>query len=156
MILGQPWTVVAAAAILVVALIASVITDLRSRLILDVVTLPALGGVLLLATIAGGRPALLNAIGGGACLWLPLFLCSLPKRPWIGEGDAKLMAVVGAVAGWPTALVVLFWVSIAGGVQALLAILWARLAGSERPAHVPYGVAIAAGTVGAFLWLGAK
>jgi Flp pilus assembly protein protease CpaA len=149
---GLPATSVAALAILALALAVSVVTDLRDRLILDVVTFPALAIELLLAAVAGGRPGLWTAIGGVALLWLPLYLCSLPRRPWMGEGDAKLMAVVGAVAGWPGAVNVLFWVSVAGGVQAVLALAWARVTGQPRPDYVPYGVAVAAGSVCAFLF----
>ncbi len=125
----------------------SLYTDLRHRLILDVVTAPALLAELLLLGQAGGREQLYSSLIGMAVLFVPLLLSSLPKRPLIGEGDAKLMAVVGAAAGWPSALLVLFWVSVAGGVQAAAALAWARMRGGEKPEYVPYGVAIAAGTV---------
>ena len=144
---GIPWPVTASLAVLGLCLAISVYTDLRWRLILDVVTAPALLLELLLLGQAGGKEQLYSSLAGMAALFLPLFLSSLPKRPLIGEGDAKLMAVVGAAAGWPSALLVLFWVSVAGGVQAAAALAWARVRRQEKPEYVPYGVAIAAGTV---------
>ena len=140
-----PWLGGVSLAVLALCLAISVYTDLRWRLILDVVTAPALLLELLLLGLAGGHEQLVSSLTGTAVLFVPLFLASLPKRPLIGEGDAKLMAVVGAAAGWPSALLVLFWVSIAGGVQAAAALAWARLRGAEKPEYVPYGVAIAAG-----------
>ena len=70
----------------------------------------------------------------------------------MGLGDVKLMALAGAVAGWPSALAVLLYVSVAGGVQALLWLFVAWVRGAERPRSVPYGVAIAAGTIAAFFF----
>ena len=142
-----PWPTTASLVVLGLCLVLSVYTDLRFRLILDVVTAPALLLELVLLGQAGGREQLYSSLTGMAVLFVPLFLSSLPKRPLIGEGDAKLMAVVGAAAGWPSALLVLFWVSVAGGVQAAGALAWARVRGGERPESVPYAVAIAAGTV---------
>jgi prepilin signal peptidase PulO-like enzyme (type II secretory pathway) len=145
------WPVTASLVVMGLCLFASVVTDLKWRLIRDVVTAPALLLELLLLGHAGGPAQLHSSLLGMAALFVPLFLASLPRRPLVGEGDAKLMAVVGAEAGWPSALLVLFWVSVAGGVQALLAIAWARLRGEERPEYVPYGVAIAAGA--ALAWV---
>jgi len=77
---------------------------------------------------------------------------------WIGAGDVKLMALSGAVsgaaAGWPFSLTILLYVAVAGGVQAALWLLAAKLRGLEKPKYVPYGVAVAAGTLAAFLWGG--
>ena len=61
-------------------------------------------------------------------------------------------AVVGAAAGWPGALIVLFWVSVAGGLQAIAALAWARLRGRPKPDYVPYAIAIAAGSLTAWIY----
>jgi prepilin peptidase CpaA len=136
-----------------IALAISVVTDLRSRLIYDVVTLPALGVELLLIFLAAGAPGLLDAAIGILIAAGPFALGSAVNA--IGMGDVKLMAVVGAVAGaaggWSGAVQVLAWVAIAGGVQAGAQWIWAIARKKERPKYVPYGVAIAAGTVGAWL-----
>ena len=93
-----------------------------------------------------------------------------PERAVFGEGDAKLMAVSGAASGllvdpplpwmkieaawWPpfsSAFMVLVWMSVASGVQAILWLAVARVRGREKPVYVPMGLAIAVGTVLAFL-----
>ncbi len=136
---------VAALAILAAALAASVVTDLRSRLIYNWVTLPALLVELILVALAAGWPGLRDSL-------LALLICAGPLALGsafgaIGMGDVKLMAVVGVVAGSPSAaLNVLLSVSIAGGAQAIGQWVYARARGREKPKYVPYGVAIAAGT----------
>ena len=134
-------------AALAIALAISVATDLRSRLVLNIVTLPALAVVLLSAFVAGGRGLLVNSLWGVLACAGPLLLASLPG--WIGMGDVKLMAVVGAALGWPAALAALFWVTVAGGAQAALQLIIARVRGAEKPKYVPYACAIAAGTLAA-------
>ena len=140
--------------VLFAALAASVVTDLRQRLILNAVTYPALALVFGCFLSLGGFALAAEALVGLLICALPLFLASL--RGAMGAGDVKLMAVCGAVAGaaasWPFALTVLLYVSVAGGVQAVAWLLAAKVRGRSRPEHVPYGVAIAAGTGAAFLW----
>ena len=136
------------------ALAISVVTDLRRRLILNVVTFPALAIVAGCVLWLGGLSLLrASALGALVCAG-PLALAMIKDA--MGAGDVKLMALSGAVsgaaAGWPFSLTVLLYVSVAGGVQALFWILAARLRGQDRPKYVPYGVSIAAGTVAAFLW----
>jgi prepilin peptidase CpaA len=127
----------------------SVITDLRERRIPDAVTLPALVVVLGLFGVAGGWTLVWNALLGAAVCAVPLLFAAFPG--WIGMGDVKLMAVSGAVAGWPGGLSVLVLVALAGGIQAILQWAWAVVRGRERPRYVPYACSIAAGTVAAFL-----
>ena len=139
------------------ALAISVVTDLRRRVILNAVTLPALAVVLVAVFWLGGVALLFEAVLGALVCAGPLLLAML--RGWMGAGDVKLMAIAGmvsgAAAGWPFSLTVLLCVALAGGAQALAWILAARLRGRERPRSVPYGVAIAAGTAAAFIWGGA-
>lgn len=143
-----------ALATLAAALAISVVTDLRSRRILNLVTLPALAIVAACLLWLGGAALLARAAGG-------LLLCAAPFalmtwRGWMGAGDVKLIALCGAVAGaaagWPFSLTLLLYVAIAGGAQSALWMAAARLRGAPRPRYVPYGVSIAAGTAAAFLW----
>ncbi len=144
-----------ALAVLAAALAASVVTDLRSRLILNRVTLPSLLLVVLCHLLAAGpvgwTAGLRTSLLGLLVCAGPLFIASLAGL--VGMGDAKLMAVVGAALGFPWALAALFWVAVAGGAQALLQITVARVRGAERPRSVPYACAIAAGTVAAVLFV---
>jgi prepilin peptidase CpaA len=152
-LLRAPWQAQIALATLFIALSVSVVTDLRHRLILDAVTFPSLAVVLGCFYWLGGWGLVVEALVGSAVCVLPLSVGYFLKQ--MGLGDLKLMAVCGAVAGaasgWPFAATVLVYVSIAGGLQALIWMVAARLRGREKARAIPYGVAIAAGTAGAFL-----
>jgi prepilin peptidase CpaA len=91
-----------------------------------------------------------------------------------GWGDVKLMAVVGAVFGYPLVLSALVFISLAGALQAVVALIWQGAVwdtlarGMQRvgeklkivkPAeaktarrHIPYAVAIALGSAWAMWW----
>lgn len=150
-----PWQAQLAMGAMALSLAVSVVTDLRRRLILNAVTLPALAVILVALFLLGGWALLAEAGLGLAVCTVPLLVAF--KLRAMGAGDVKLMmlpgAVSGAAAGWPFSITVLLYVSIAGGVQALAWLLAAKLRGSGRPRHVPYGLAIAAGTAAAF-WFG--
>jgi prepilin peptidase CpaA len=135
--------------VLLCALAVSVVTDLRRRRILNLVTYPAMLVSAASVIWLGGLGLLgQSAVGILICAG-PLAAASF--RGWIGPGDVKLMAVVGmvsgAMGGWPFSLSILFWVVIAGGLQAALWLLTATVRGQARPRTVPYAVAIAAGTL---------
>jgi prepilin peptidase CpaA len=148
-LLQAPWTVRAALLITALALAISVVTDLRQRRILNWISIPALALVIGLFGMAGGWPLVKNSLIGMAVCAVPMLLAALPG--WIGMGDAKLVAVCGAAAGFPAAITVLLFVTIAGGIQGVGSLAAAWLRGSPPPRHVPYACSIAAGTVAAFL-----
>ena len=147
----------------------SLVTDLRSRLILDVVTWPMLGLSLAVRGALVGWDGPLGLASGllGAAVGLAAFL--IPAwRGGIGFGDVKLAGAVGAVLGFERIWAALFWIAIAGGVFAFAVMAWQgsirrtlRSAASMllRPLRIPvpataahdrvflpYGVAIVAGT----------
>ena len=148
-LLQAPWTIRAALLVTAAAVAVSVVTDLRQRRILNWITIPALALVIGLFGTAGGWPLVKNSLVGMAVCAVPMLLAALPG--WIGMGDAKLIAVCGAAAGFPAALTVLLFVTVAGGLQAAISLAAARLRGSAPPSHVPYACSIAAGTVAAFI-----
>src|SRR5919206_1048894 len=151
-LLQAPWTIRIALLVTAAALSISVVTDVRRRIILNWVTVPALAVVIALFGVSGGWPLVKNSAIGIAVCALPMFLAALPG--WIGMGDVKLMAVCGAVAGFPAAVAVLLFVTIAGGIEALLQLASAKVRGLSAPRHVPYACSIAAGTLAAFLFPG--
>jgi prepilin peptidase CpaA len=136
-------------ACLLVVLLAAAVCDVRTGLIYNWITYPAIVVGLAGHTLVGGwwfAPApgaapmgLLDALAGlfvGLC---PLLL------PWlaggIGGGDAKIMGAVGALAGWRFALTAMFY---GFGVALLMAIgilLHRRLLRDTL------------GRIGRFLWL---
>jgi prepilin peptidase CpaA len=173
-------------AALAAVLLAAVLTDLRSRRIPNVITLPA--AILALAAhalapgAAGPAGGLLWGLGGlavGLGLMLPAYLAGV-----MGGGDVKLMGAVGAFLGpWGGFTAVLF-TCLAGGLLSLahlaagwmdsrdggprsamraamgflatgeLANLTSGAAGTpeSRAKVLPYGLAIAAGSLGAMAW----
>lgn len=154
----------------IVVLAVSVVTDLRSRRILNVVTFPAmllgLGLHLLFwgwseTTGLGLKWSLIGLAAGG----LPFLVFYAVDSKSFGLGDVKLMAAVGAMKGFPFVLGALFYVALVGGVLALVLLLWKgalvrTLAGifrrkgeDEEKAKIflPYGVAIAGGTIWALI-----
>ena len=154
MLAGAPLPAQLACAVLAIALLVSVVTDLRERRIRNAVTFPALAAVAACALWLGGIDLLADAGLGALVCAGPLALAAW--RGWMGFGDVKLIAVSGAVAGivggWLLALAALIYVAIAGGIEAAVFIAVTRVRGRPVPRHVPYGLAIAAGTVTAFLW----
>jgi len=150
---------------------AAAIKDLATRRIPNRLLLAGLAGALGLRLLsAAPAAALLDALLGGViglALFLPFYLLR-----GMAAGDVKLMATAGVFAGPHdvVAIAVLAW--CAGGVMALLLVLWRRrlgvalrnlaamgrsllvpglpLAASADGASagsIPYGVAIAAGTI---------
>ena len=147
------------------------LSDLATRRIPNRLLLAGLAGVLVLRLLsANPGSSLLAALGGmglGLAMFLPFYLLR-----GMAAGDVKMMAVVGAFAGPDDAvqIAVLSW--CAGGVMALLLVLLrgrlrlvlanlgSILRGATTPAadmsgppghtsagSMPYGVAIAVGTV---------
>lgn len=163
-------------ALLLLFLAGAVITDLRARIIPNVLVLSgALSGVLL----AGLNPegiGLLRALGGlalGLAIFLPLYLLRA-----MGAGDVKLMAMAGGFLGPAAIAEAGLWILLTGGALALMFALRRSVArrmaanlremfssaaasvqirtlpdfstGPQTAARLPYAVAIALG-VAAFL-----
>jgi prepilin peptidase CpaA len=155
--------VLATDVLLTVTLVVCAWTDLRSRLIYDVVTLPALVAGLGLQALSHGwgegwtNPGLEGALTavGIALLVFGLFHVT----GGLGAGDVKLVMAVGAIVGMPVILGALLAGTVAGGLQGLLAVA-ARtpvgrrvcrrfgLAGTDEEAFgrtIPLGVGLAVG-----------
>ncbi|MBS1153660.1 MAG: Type prepilin peptidase TadV/CpaA [Myxococcaceae bacterium] len=161
--------------VLAVALLISVVTDVVSRRILDLVTFPTIAIALALrwlqgvGDLEGGLVS--GLVAGGAAAG---FFAVLAWRGGaFGWGDVKLVAAVGAVFGYPLIMGALLFISLAGALQAIVTLIWQgavwdtlravglrwgkRLKLSkhvvEAPArHIPYGVAIALGSFWAMWW----
>jgi leader peptidase (prepilin peptidase)/N-methyltransferase len=123
------------------------VLDLRSRLIPDLLTLPALAYAVLIAAPLHGHRGLLEAIvgavvGGGVMLFAVVL-----TRGAIGGGDVKLMAMLGAAVGWKASLAVLALSQLVGGTVAIV-LLAARRADRRTPFPVGALIALFGG-----LWL---
>ena len=148
--------------------------DIRSRTIPNVLTGPALllgvGAHLLLGGRAGVVYSLVGALLAGAVLF-PGWLAK-----WMGAGDVKLMAAVGAWLAYPQAFYAVLGAMIAGGLLSVLVAarrgilvrtiraaallvpgLAARVDRSGPPpettgVYVPFALAILAGSLFALWW----
>lgn len=157
-------------AILSVALVVSLVTDVRSRRILDAVTLPAaIVALALRAWFEGLGHLEAGLVSGlvGLAGTLALF-GAFAAFGRLGWGDVKLAAAVGAAFGFPLVLAGLMFITLAGAAQAVISLLWqgavsdtlkawvARLRkapqGEGTKRQIPYSVAIALGSFWAMWW----
>ncbi len=102
------------------------VTDVRSYRIPNWLTLSGvIAGFVLNTTLVGLQHGLKAALALGfvgslaGCLLLLLSFGLLGVINFVGFGDVKLMAAVGALLRWPVALWALAYVTLAGGVLAL-------------------------------------
>lgn len=164
--------------ILLITLIASLITDIRSRKILNIVTFPAiLISFIYHVSILGLSGFLFSGKGflTGLCLLLIPYLLG-----GMGAGDVKLMAAIGALMGASFVLYSFIYTALIGGVIALLLIVkqkrfWNLIksfilvsffrsdlvsmlipnkADKQSSMSFPYGVAIVLGTFCNLIWGG--
>jgi prepilin peptidase CpaA len=144
--------------VLLVATLAAAVTDLRSRRIPNALT----AGTAVLAVAVhltdGVGPELAAIAAMIAAFVLGSFAYS---AGWFGGGDVKLIAACCGVAGFPAAIPLVLDILVAGGVLALVAaaangrlvalvrstVAVATHGAASEKMTLPYGVAIAAGSV---------
>jgi leader peptidase (prepilin peptidase)/N-methyltransferase len=140
--------------------------DLATMRLPDVITLPAIPVFFLSGFAIHQAPWLERLIGAAAgYLFLRIiadFYYYVLKREALGLGDAKLLALIGALLGWRALLFVLTVGGFAGAVISLPVILWARrrrpeAAASEplRYAQIPFGPFLAAAAL-LYLFVGPR
>lgn len=127
-------------------LVVVVFVDVRHRLILDVVTLPAILVSIPLAFWTVGVPrAILGGLVTGGFFLAFYVLARLLYRSGgaLGLGDVKLALLIGLVVGAPAALAAVFYSAIAGG---LLAVGFLA-SGRSRYSVMPYGPSLVLGAL---------
>jgi len=124
------------------------IYDLRWYLILDVVTLPAIGVLLVTNLILGmsWQNLLISGIIGGG-FFLAQFLISRGK--WIGGGDIRLGVLMGVALGWPMILTALMLAYVAGSVVGIFLIIFSK---KKWNSQVPFGVFLSTATIVTLFW----
>lgn len=167
-------------AVLICLVAQAAVTDLAVRKIPNILVLSGLLLALGLHLLAGPRWSPLSAWLAGAAAGFLLFLPLYVLRG-MAAGDVKLMAMVGAFVGPAAALQIGLLSCVIGGVMALLLLaasgrlrdgvrnlrrmlvplLWRLLGVPLLPVAlppgasvggIPYGVAIALGTLGMLAW----
>jgi leader peptidase (prepilin peptidase)/N-methyltransferase len=123
--------------------------DLATKLLPDVITLPAIPVLYLSAFGAHGADWKARLIGAAAgYLFFRLiadFYYYVLKREGLGLGDGKLLAVIGAVLGWRALPFVVFLGAMVGALVSLPLAVWQRRrepgAAAEplRRTQIPFG-----------------
>src|SRR4051812_25066418 len=102
-------------------------TDLRSRRIPNTLTFPTVVLGLVLNGVLFGFDGLRESASGtgiGLVMLLPLYMLR-----WMGAGDVKLMAAIGAVKGPEFVFFACLWAAVFGGVIALVGLVRSRRLG---------------------------
>jgi leader peptidase (prepilin peptidase) / N-methyltransferase len=140
----SPHTVVLMAfftALLVLALI-----DLDHHILPDVITLPGIG-VGMLASLLPGAPTPLDSVLSAAAGYLGFWaVATLYRRTrgveGLGQGDWKMVAMLGAFLGWQPMLLTVFFAALSGTVVGVALML---VKGRSGRYALPLGTFLAAG-----------
>lgn len=136
------------ALVLSTLLILAVLTDIREKLILDVITLPSMVILLIIRFFIGEEPFYIYALGGALGFGL-LLLLAFVSRGGMGGGDIKLYAAIGVALGPLTTVMSLVLASFVGAVVGILLI---ALKIVKRKQPIAFGPSILIGTLVAYLY----
>lgn len=144
-------------------LVAAAIEDMAKLRISNIFPLLVMGLFVVWVAVTGWQ----NDIWHNGTLFLAVFAlgCLLFALRWMGGGDVKLLAACALWFDWNAALAWFVYVTVGGGILALLIIAGRRLVprttreGSSlaifaMSGPIPYGVAIALGTIMALYMVG--
>lgn len=155
------WTEISIRLLLTYALIVVTLIDLEFYIIPDEITYGGLVVSFFLVFVMPGHwhavsrvsallRMLLGLLAGGGSLFLVGEVAKfLMKKEAMGLGDVKLMAMVGALLGWKTALFSIMMASIIGSVVGVLFILMKRL---KMESRIPFGPFLSLGTFIFMMW----
>lgn len=143
----------AAALLFVWALIPLVVIDYDKQLLPDSITLPMLWLGLLLSLFSvfvDTHTSIIGALAGYLSLWLVYHVFRLVTgKEGMGYGDFKLLAMIGAWAGWQSLPVVILCSSLVGAVVGIALIVFQ---GRERGQPIPFGPFLAVAGWVSLLW----
>lgn len=124
------------------------VIDLQHRLILNIVTYPALALALLMQLVIL-PDSVLNVVIGGVFAFSIFFIVARMKPGDLGGGDVKLAALIGVVFGFPNML----WALIVGGTAGALAAIYLVVRGSSTlRGTIPYAPFLCAGAMIALMY----
>jgi len=144
-----------AAIIFAWSLIALTVIDFDTQLLPDSITMPLMW-VGLLVNITGTfsplHSALIGAVAGYLSLWSVYWIFKITTgKEGMGFGDFKLLAAIGAWAGWKLLPLVILLSSLVGAVIGIMLIVLQR---HGRNVPIPFGPYLAAAGLIALLWGG--
>ncbi|OLO40526.1 hypothetical protein BTR23_05920 [Alkalihalophilus pseudofirmus] len=136
------------ALLLTILLVISVLTDIRKQLILDIVTFPMLGVLIITRLFIGTEPFWYYLLGGVVGFAL-LLLIAIVSRGGMGGGDVKLYAAIGVALGpWLTVMSLV----LASFVGTVIGIFLLGLGIVKRKQPIAFGPFIFIGTLVAYLF----
>ena len=119
--------------------------DLRTRIIPNAITYPAIAAATLIRPDGVGLVPLPNVLAGVVAAAI---VAAFALRDWMGMGDAKLVLLIGLVSG-PALTVVGIWLGVvSGGLTSMLLIATGR---ATRKDLIPFGPFLAAAATAALL-----
>lgn len=134
--------------VLCVLLVLAVLTDLREKLILDIVTIPCLL-LLILLRLFIGEQSFYFYLMGGLVGFLLLAGIAWVSRGGMGGGDIKLFAAIGVALGPWLTLMSFVLASFLGAIIGVLLMIFGLV---ERKQPIPFAPFIAVGTLIAYLY----
>jgi prepilin peptidase CpaA len=112
---------------------------MRSGKIYNAITYPAIVFGIVLNSLPGDKGIILSSLGGFAFGLLPFGLAA--ARGWVGGGDVKLFAAIGAIAGFFFLLDCLFNCFILAGIYIMLLFVWHKIRkGNVSGASAAFGL----------------
>ena len=119
------------ALLLTILLVISVLTDIREQLILDKVTLPMLGLLVITRIFIGTEPFWYYLLGGGVGFLL-LLLLAIVSKGGMGGGDIKLYAAIGVALGPSLTVMSLVLASFVGAIVGLFLMMTGKVKEGSR------------------------
>ncbi|GLB58382.1 prepilin peptidase [Cytobacillus sp. NCCP-133] len=136
------------ALLLTVLLLLSVLTDIREKLILDIITFPMLGLLVLIRYFIGTEPFMHYLLGGVVGFSL-LLIIAIVSKGGMGGGDIKLYAAIGVGLGPLLTIMSLVLASFAGAIAGVFLLLTGKV---KRQEPIPFAPFIFIGTILSFLY----
>jgi leader peptidase (prepilin peptidase)/N-methyltransferase len=137
----------------VAALLVITFIDIDHQIIPDVITLPGIpiffAASFALPEITAVESILGILIGGGSLFSVAWLYHLLTKKEGMGGGDIKLLAMMGAIIGWPGVLFTIFVASAVGTVSGMLLMLKNR---KTMKLAIPFGPFLAIGATAYILF----
>ncbi|MBI2415650.1 MAG: prepilin peptidase [Candidatus Kerfeldbacteria bacterium] len=124
-------------------LIVLFVYDARYYLIPDIITLPAIIFSIIISLLLGNHWLnIMLALAVGSGVFLLQYVASGGR--WIGGGDIRLGALMGAMLGWPNIVVALFLAYCGGAIVAVTLMILGKKKMTDR---LPFGTFLSASTI---------